>query len=278
MGYRSIAVHLDATERCAERVAIAARMAAAYQARLIGIAPVGVVEIVSPFAPTGAEIVLADWMAALRAEAERAAARFREVVRDSALRDAEALVVEDDVQTALTYHGRQSDLLILGQADPADRHRPSRRRLPDRLALTLGRPVLVVPHAGHFAGVGRRPVIAWQDTREAARAVADALPILKRAEAVKLVSFESTRPVQEATQPVGREAESFLRSHGIEAHAVNDRTDIDFGAALLSLACDWDADLIVMGGYGHSAVREWVLGGVTQTVLDSMTVPVLLSH
>jgi nucleotide-binding universal stress UspA family protein len=152
--------------------------------------------------------------------------------------------------------------------------------------------VLFVPNAGKFGRCGRRIVLAWSDTRESARAMRDAMPILERAEAVEVLHFSPTDRHPEDSGSAAAVA-AYLRSHGIAAQAsvrsladsrgeprgldaaLGDRS---VTALLLSHVADADADMVVMGGYGHSRAHEFVLGGVTREILRTMTVPVLMSH
>jgi nucleotide-binding universal stress UspA family protein len=136
-----------------------------------------------------------------------------------------------------------------------------------------------VPYTGRFAVSAKRVLIAWDAGREAARAVSDALPILKRAQAVEVAVFDPERePVNHGEQP-GADIGLYLARHGVKVSVARQSgAGFEVGAQILSRAADTSADLIVMGAYGHSRVRELVLGGVTRTILGAMTVPVLMSH
>ena len=143
------------------------------------------------------------------------------------------------------------------------------------VALGAGRPVLCVPKFGRFESCGRRVVIAWNGSREAARAVHDALPFLVEAERVGL--FVADEKSGSASSAI--DAAAHLAAHGVKVEVSRATLeDLDIGTAILNAAADFSADLIVMGAYGHTRLREWVLGGATRTILQSMTVPVILSH
>ena len=138
---------------------------------------------------------------------------------------------------------------------------------------------MIVPYAGRFDTVGSNVLVAWNATREAARAVNDAMPILQKAEKVTVLSINP--PSEEAGGPVWPAADIALHlaRHGVKAEASSTVShEIDVGNAILSRAADFGSDLIVMGGYGHSRQREFILGGVTRTLLGHMTVPVIMSH
>ena len=145
--------------------------------------------------------------------------------------------------------------------------------------MAAGRPVLIVPHFGEFASIGATVLIAWKETRESARAVADALPFLKQARKVVVMSISAPhdQSVRETLADAGIAA--FLARHGIGADVRHEvAEDIDAGNLLLSRAADLAADLIVMGAYSRPRLSEFVLGGVTRVMLQAMTVPVLMSH
>jgi nucleotide-binding universal stress UspA family protein len=180
---------------------------------------------------------------------------------------------------AIETQGRAFDLIVLGQPDP-DPKDPAKVPagvdiLPHELALRAGRPILTIPYAGQYPAIGNRVMVAWNGSKEATRAVHDALPFLKTAS--KVVVF-GINPDNSRGTP-GAEMARHLARHGVKvevAHTVVE--DIEPGEALLSAVADQSADLLVMGAYGHSRLREMVFGGVTETVLNSMTVPVLFGN
>jgi nucleotide-binding universal stress UspA family protein len=142
--------------------------------------------------------------------------------------------------------------------------------------MSAGRPVLMVPYAGRFPDTGKRVLIAWNAGREAARAVTDAMPLLSKAQSVEVVAFGEGGDHGEVP---GADLALFLARHGVKATAARQHAPgVDIGNQILSRAADVNADLIVMGAYGHSRLRELALGGATRSVLDAMTVPVLMAH
>jgi nucleotide-binding universal stress UspA family protein len=176
-------------------------------------------------------------------------------------------------------HARYADLAILGQIDPDGNEMAAIRPRPERVALESGRPVLVVPYAGHFETMGRRVVVAWDASREATRAVNDAIPLLAAAETVTVLAIDPHQGPTGHGELPGADISLHLARHGVKATI--ERTvsaGVPPGEVLLSRAADLAADLLVMGAYGHSRARELLLGGVTRTILNSMTVPVLMSH
>jgi nucleotide-binding universal stress UspA family protein len=139
--------------------------------------------------------------------------------------------------------------------------------------------VLVLPYIGPAASFGERAFVAWDASREAARAVNDALPLLRRAKQVGVLTVNPRPwPFGHGEEP-GGDIGLHLARHGVKVEVQRiEAPDIDPGNAILSHLADRSADLLVMGAYGHSRLREFVLGGVTRTILGEMTVPVLMSH
>ena len=148
---------------------------------------------------------------------------------------------------------------------------------PERLVLAAGRPVLILPSAGRFPNIGARILVAWDASREATRAVTDAIPMLRLANTVHVMTVNPKHG--EHGHVAGADIGFYLARHGVRVEIKTDHgAEIDVGNELLSRAADLDVDLIVMGGYGHSRLKEWVLGGATRTILESMTAPILMSH
>ncbi|HEX6957386.1 MAG TPA: universal stress protein [Ferrovibrio sp.] len=213
-----------------------------------------------------------------RAKAQKAKAAFEaEAAKQGVTSDwleSERLPVD-----AVETFGRSFDLLVLGQPDP-DPKDPAVVPagvdvLPHELALRAGRPILTIPYAGQYPEIGRYIMVAWNGSKEATRALHDAMPFLT---AAKQVVVFGINPEQEGGTP-GAEIARHLARHGVKVEVANAvAQDIGPGEALLSAVADRGVDLLVMGAYGHSRLREMVFGGVTETVLRSMTVPVLLGN
>jgi nucleotide-binding universal stress UspA family protein len=178
----------------------------------------------------------------------------------------------------VSMHARYADLLVLGQVDP-DEPPYVGRDLPEQVALASGRPVLVVPHERAPGPLGDGVLLAWDASRAAARALSDAVPILERAESVLVVSATPKSIWLGLVELPGADMALHLARHQIEVEVQTVDTDgMETGDALLSFAADRGCDLLVMGAYAHSRVRELVLGGATRTILNSMTLPVLMAH
>ena len=276
MSYKTILVHIDPQRRCAVRIDFALRLAQQHQAHLVG------VHAIAPFEPPG--YVLAEMgPAIIEAQKHAAAAEMVHCERDfnklasaAGFTNIEWRTAVDDPVDALTLHARYADLVVIGQAEPSGGSNVP-VDFPERLVLAAGRPVLIVPSAGKFPTIGKRILIAWNPCREATRAVTDSIPLLQRAEKVHVMAVN---PIAgEHGSVPGADIGLYLARHGVRVEVKTDQgAEIDVGNELLSRAADLDADLIVMGGYGHSRLKEWVLGGATRTILESMTAPVLMSH
>jgi len=188
----------------------------------------------------------------------------------------------DDTEEAASAVLRRApvhDLVILGQPDPDDADAAGRRDFVADVVRHSPRPTLLFPYAGSFPDVGRTTLIAWDGSHGAARAVADALPLLQRSREVLVVRFDRAagRPGVSDPSPL-QGVVRWLARHQVPARTSVRSTDNDVGNALLSHAADVGADLLVMGCWGHARWAERLLGGATRTVMASMTVPVLTSH
>jgi nucleotide-binding universal stress UspA family protein len=187
-------------------------------------------------------------------------------------------VVDDYPEEALTIAARYADLLVVGQSTP-DNDVPTPADLPESVALATGRPVLVVPHIGAEKPPGKKVLLCWNASRESARAASDALPFLKAAEEVFVLVVDPKTSTNGHGAEPGADVATWLARHGVKVTVQRDSAmDSDVGNVILSRAADLDVDLIVMGVYGHSRMRELVMGGASRTLLATMTVPVLMSH
>ncbi len=272
---KSILVHLDASPRSAVRLALAQELADRHGAELNAFYGVLPSLLASSWAAgegvAAAAAVLADLD---REQRERARALFEQAAARGRLNWLDGDMEPD---WHLLQHALYADLLVLGQTDADDaRTGALQPELVPAAISDTGKPTLVVPYAGAFEALPSRVLIAWKPTREAARALTAALPWLRQAETVHI----ATRPEADAgdLEPVAA-LTHWLQLQGIaaavRAHGLGPG---DVGESLLSLAADTGAGLLVMGCYGHSRAREWVLGGASRSILRSMTLPVLMAH
>lgn len=279
MSYKTVLVHVDETSRSNLRVKIAAEIAMLDNAHLVGTAVTGV----SRFIYQDGNISASDpnltiHLNFLRERAEKAVAGFNKIVTDLGVPSYESAIANDEAGGGIGLQARYSDLVVLGQTNPDE---PSPSVLPDfpeYIVMNSGRPVLIIPYAGDFTTVAKRPLISWDASRESTRAVTDAIPLLKQADLVQVAIFNSKSSSDAHGEQPGADIALFLARHGVKVEVSVHKTSTDIGNALLSLSHDLDSDMIVMGGYGHSRLREMIMGGVTRTILESMTIPVLMSH
>lgn len=177
---------------------------------------------------------------------------------------------------ALRHHARYFDLTIVGQSDP-DANGDS-LDVPENMLLETGRPTLVVPYVGEVKSFAKRVMIAWDDGAPATRAVHDAIPLIAEADEVSIIAVNPRETGDHGQIPCA-DISLHLARHGIKAEAQSvHANDVDIADILLARAFDRGCDLLVMGAFGHSRLREMVLGGVTQHMLENMTMPVLMSH
>jgi nucleotide-binding universal stress UspA family protein len=280
MTYRSLLVLLDHDPLCAARSQAAMRLARALDCHLVGVAPTGRIDLP---ASAHAASALADFAAlawdTLRGQAEQATERFRDECRAAGVRSCEAVIDESDKAPSLVRHAHCSDLTLLTQADPASPEYRLVRDLVEQVLLYSARPTLILPYAGRFDSIGTNVLVAWDDSRESARAVSDALPLLRLAESVLVVSWNEAGAIEDKTLRPRLEAlQRWLMWQGVSADVRVEKTGIGIAEAMLSRAAELSTDLIVMGAYGHARWTERVLGGATRGLLASMKVPVLMSH
>jgi nucleotide-binding universal stress UspA family protein len=279
MRIRDILVHVNAAEASGRRLDLAARLARRHQARLVGLAVVDVA--LPPIATPDGGAALGELFDVMRrdalAEAEGLRAPFEETLRREAI-EGEWCIVEGTGAEQIARHGRMVDLIVLGQADP-DEGAPAATAMIEGALFASGRPVLVVPHSGQFETPGRRVLIGWADRREATRVVHDALPLLATCEAATVLTVSMQEELDAAGEPPGSGIVRHLTRHGVPVTAEHTVAGgLDVADLLLNHASENSADLLVIGAYGHSRLRELVLGGVTRTILRQMTLPVLMSH
>ena len=275
---RTILLHIDASPRSVQRLALAHALAARYGARVTALYASTPTALTLPF-------VMGHGAAEMLPVLQQLDIDYRDNIKalfDRAEADATAPLLWNELREARLVPGfaRQAlcaDLLILGQHDASD---PLTVGVPSdfipSVLIASGRPALVVPYVGLGTAFGEDVLIAWKPTRECAHAVSAAIPFLQQTRRIHLAIADDADSVGDQA----RALEDYLRLHGVEA-PIQRRAAVpsgEPGEGLLSLAADAGADLLVMGCYGHSRTRELVLGGATRTVLQSMTLPVLMAH
>ena len=279
MSYQSMLVHVDDGERVVVRLGAAARLARSFDADLIGAYAVSTPSITPSVSAVLPDSIVAQRMRDMGEAQALAEALFRAAAARARVTAAEWRAPAGEPVPALVGHARCTDLVILGQREPDDPNADFAGELANAVVLQSGRPVLVLPYAGSHGTIGTTALVTWNGSRESARAVADAMPLLARAERVFLLTIALDSDEFAPGGQAEHRVLSWLRFHGIEAAARHyGAPDIDVGELILSQAADLGANLIVMGAYSHSRLQELVLGGVTRKLLDTMTVPVLMAH
>jgi nucleotide-binding universal stress UspA family protein len=273
---KDIVVNLNVGTTASSASDFAISIAAAFDAHLTGIA-----FLHSPIIPvTGAGNVPAEVMVTQQ-DYQAAVATMQERFADACGRagiKAELLTLSASLVSAGEQFGRiarRFDLAVVGQAEP--KTNTVEGIIVEAALFDSGRPVIIVPYIQKAPLKLDRVMVCWDGGRAAARAVGDAMPLLQRAGRVEVVIIANEPGKQDQIE--GADVGAHLARHGLNVEVKRiPLGDIDVANALLSHAADEDIDCIVMGGYGHARLREFVLGGVTRTILRSMTVPVLMSH
>ena len=276
--FAQLLVHLDASPQSARRLEVARQIGQAQGAAVTALYAVTPHFVELPFSPEIGPGIAASLRGIDDALRDRARVAFEQSLATPGITMAWAEIRDDPVMAAFAQQAFYADLLVLGQHDPSN---ASSSGVPPDFAanvmVTSGKPALILPYAGGLPGVmGETVVIAWKPAREAARAVSAAMPLLKRARSVVILSWAGDDEPVEGSR---LDLNGYLRLHGIEATWQHEGSEPDaLGELLLSRAFDAGAGLLVMGCYGHSRAREWVWGGTSRMVLESMTLPVLMVH
>lgn len=247
MSLKNILVHLDGSQRSDERLDYAIRLAAREDAHLAGL-------YVFDLAPAAAELVCAH-------------------------RGDEWRLVQGPHAETVSLHARYADLAIVGQIDTRALYVGSAARVPEAVLLTSGRPLVVSPYRGRFASIGQNVVVAWKATAEASRALNDALPFFQQARKVTILTINPEQGIDVEQEIPTLDIANHLARHDVNVEGRTSIADkISTCEAMQNCIADIGADLLVMGGYGHTRDREAMFGGVTRQMLLQMTVPVLMSH
>lgn len=278
MTYKTILVHLNHEPRARRLLEVAIDLARRFEAHLIGLHVFPAFRLTPPVPlPFGGEVA-AQIRAAIKKEDEAIKALFEETTGSQPFTKEWRSVTNDPRDPALVVleHARSADLIVTSQSD-SNWQFSDLLDFPDRIVLGAGRPVIVVPHYGHHKGIPGNVTVAWSNRRESARAVADALPLLKLAQNVNLLMVNEGAGTNDAAATA--DIEHALKRHGVNATVSRPiATEFTVGEEIRVRAIDQHADMLVMGCYGHSRLREFALGGVTRHILREMTIPVFFAH
>ncbi|MGE8656810.1 MAG: universal stress protein [Achromobacter sp.] len=277
--FRRIAVHLDNGVDCRRRIDLALQMAKAHDAHLTGI--FASYMLPGYFYDEGG--LWARSMDIIKEINTKGRAAVQEAFSQAAAQAGVAVSWrqgDDTPADCVARHARYSDVVIVGQENVYDIEAATGNDFVAQTLLAAGRPVIVVPSVGKFETVGSRVLYCWNGSREAARALADAAPLLRSAVALRTLTLQDADAGNPARQAAYEDLAAYCASHGfapLESETRDARAG-DIGDVILDTAADFGADCIVMGAYGHSRARQWILGGATRSLLTAMTVPVLFSH
>ena len=287
-GVKRILVHYDATPRGDRALTLALSLADRHDAHIIGYTVHW-----EPHVPTYAASHLPpELMESLIKEQEKVAKDVRTAFEHAV--DAAGRAHRCEFQTGkgdpaedMISLARGCDIIVVGQAERG-KEAAEIEELPETLVMDSGRPVLLAPYIGEAGarpgsaegGVSEHVLLCWTDTKESARAMSEALPVMTGATKVTVLTVATAGGKDAQTDAVpGEDAARYLAAHGVDAELRRIvATNIDVGTAILNEAADIGASMIVMGAYGHSRLRETVLGGTTKTILHEMTAPVLMAH
>ena len=277
MGYKTILVHCDASRGTAGRLGIAVDLADYFAGHVVGL-HVRQAFQAPAFTDAGPAMdsLYRTYETTMRAEEAMATAAFRDAVGNQGI-SSEWRVADGYVDEILAAEARVADLVIVGQAEPDSPPTATPDDLAEDIAMAAECPVLIVPYIGAAKPPGKTVMLCWNDSREAKHAAVGALPLLAAADKVIVLIIDPK--ASRGREEPGADVAVWLARHGVKVTVQRDSAaDSDVGGVILSRAADHDVDLIVMGIYGHSRMRERVLGGASRTLLASMTAPLLVAH
>lgn len=281
MNYKDILVYLDDSDSCKNRVATALELASRHQAHLVGLALA-----VEPTIPAyiGAELPVEVRDIQRKAAIDRAKGQtelFEKMAAQEGVSSESRIVncYESTAGDTLAFHARHADLVVMGQADPDSHFAALTSSMAEEVLFASGRPIYLVPYIGSKTKLDGKAIIAWDGGRESTRAVHDAMPMLEQVDEVVVLVVDAGKHARAHGAEPGADLATHIARHGIKVRV--DRVQsagIDIAEVILNAIAENGASLLVMGGYGHSRLREMTLGGVTHTILKEMTAPVLMSH
>lgn len=278
MDYKSILLNASGARGGSQALEMALDLTKLFGAHLSGLYTYASAYYIYEFSHGAVSATLEGRERDARLAAERAVNGFQTLARRAGVTDSEWVCVGGDPLQALARRSHGADLLVTPPGSNLAPAAPASLDLPAGLALACGCPVLLVPDVSTSSRMPQRILIAYNARREAMRAVRDALPLLARARAIEILTIREGTDETDAEEP-GQAAQTLLSRHGIASRlSPSNGTTGDVTEAILSRADEFGADLVCMGAYGHSRLREVALGGVTWHMLREATLPVLMSH
>jgi nucleotide-binding universal stress UspA family protein len=279
MKYKNILVHLDNSNGCRNRLEAAFSLARDFEGQLTGLFVVPNYIVPSYVEAQISVDLINDVTERALARASETVATYEKMAEEAGV-GLQTHVLEGQVIPVLREHSKYADLMLLGQDDPDDPDNAS-YGLADALLFEGACPCMIVPHSGKLQPPGKRVLLTWNASRESAHALREAMPVLKRAEELVVLSSEPDGGDSDLANghPHAQALARLLESHDIEAvsSGISD-PDLDVSDAIIDQAASMNADLIVMGAYGHARLREIILGGVTRDLLKRAPVCLFLAH
>ncbi len=280
MAIKTIAVSMVDLDRQEEIMRGAFLLAEQHNAHVMGVYAVPGFDMIAIPAAQVAVAAQTGYKRYFEDNAASAREKFEEAARKHGVRSEWREATSDTplLADAVLKHAPFADLIVTGQVNSSTSEYIE-TDFAERLLLESGRPVLVIPNIGTYSKIGTKVLVGWNATKEAMRATFDALPLLERAKQVELLWANARDEAEFAGDLPGAEMAAALARHDVNVVTRSiSSSDMKASDALLNEAADTGADLLVIGAYGHSRLREFVFGGVTRSLLASMTLPVLMSH
>ncbi|MAZ01995.1 MAG: hypothetical protein CMN56_02545 [Sneathiella sp.] len=274
MSIKTVLLHLNNDQQLDARIETALGLAVEHDAHLIGLYTIAQVTVPTSFMG----YVPPEFIEQSRKTEEENAAASKSKLESLAAKvdkQVEVIVEEGYAPDIINHHALAADIVVVGQGDPDEENNTQSRYIAEEIVVSSPRPVLIIPAAGNYRNFGKHVMVGWNNTRESSRALHEALPFLKLAEKVTLLSVNAAEDEEDETKHIL----AHLERHGIKAEYKSGRwPDLSVGDAILDALVDYSADMLVMGAYGHSRLREMILGGATKNILEHMTAPVLFAH
>ncbi|MEX1036143.1 MAG: universal stress protein [Sneathiella sp.] len=274
MSIKTILLHLNNDQQLDERIETALGLAVEHDAHLIGLYTIAQVTVPTSFMG----YVPPEFIEQSRKSEEENAAAAKARLESLAAKvdkQVEIIVEEGYAPDLINNHALAVDIVVVGQGDPEEENNTQSRYVAEEIVVSSPRPVLIIPTAGKYRNFGKHVMVGWNNTRESSRALHEAMPFLKMAEKVTLLSVNSTEDETDETKHIL----AHLERHGVKAEYKSGHwPDLGVGDAILDALVDYSADMLVMGAYGHSRLRQMILGGATKSILGQMTAPVLFAH
>lgn len=280
MSYRNILAVVDEVGKPEQTIAAAIRLSEANEAHLTGLHVAADPIMQLYFDGPISQDVLVSLREQAQQSVESARATFEKVLGQSRLTSdfRSQIAATSVIDEVIAMHGRHADLVVVTQSDP-EKERSAGNAMPEEVILQSGRPVLVVPYVGIGHEFGHNVLVGWDGSREAARAMNDALPILATADKVTVMSVNPKTGTKGTGELAGADIALYLARHEIKVEVMHETSrELSPDQVILSRAAELDIDMLVLGAYGTPRLQERLFGGVTRSLLHEMTVPVLFSH